>query len=118
MAYPDVRRPITAGQLLVQLGRERGVSLDQSLNGTGITPEAMADSSSEIDLEQEIRQTQNVVTALKDVPALGVEAGLRFSVTSFGVVGFAILSSSTIRQALELAMRYHSLVAAICRLYV
>ena len=118
MTYADVRRSITAAQQLVQLGRERGVSLDQSLSGTGITPEAMADSSSEIDLDQEIRLTRNVIGALKDVPALGLEAGLRFSVTSFGVVGFAILSSSTIRQALDVAMRYHSLVPALCKVYV
>ncbi|MGH8442910.1 MAG: AraC family transcriptional regulator [Nevskiaceae bacterium] len=118
MTYPDVRRSITAAQQLVQLGREYGLPLDQSLSGTDLSQEAMGDSNTEIDLEQELQLTRNVVGALKHVPALGLEAGLRFSVTSFGVVGFAILSSSTIRQALDVTMRFHSLVPALCKVYV
>jgi AraC-like DNA-binding protein len=101
---------------MVQLGRDHGLSLDQSLSGTGIAPETLKDPAAEIRLEQEIELTRNVVGALKHVPALGLDAGLRYSLSTFGIYGFAILSSSTIRGALDVAMRYHALAMAFCRL--
>jgi AraC-like DNA-binding protein len=116
MSYTDVSRPVAGAQLMVQLGRDHGLSLDQSLSGTGIAPETLKDPAAEIRLEQEIGLTRNVVTALKHVPALGLESGLRYSVATFGVYGFAILSSSTVRGALDVAMRYHALALAFCRL--
>src|SRR5690242_74311 len=91
MAYRDFLRPLRGAQLMVQLGREHGLSVDQSLMGTGITPAMLEDLAAEISLEQEIELTRNVVTALKHVPALGLEAGLRYSVATLGIYGFAIL---------------------------
>jgi AraC-like DNA-binding protein len=116
MSYRDIGRPIAGAQLMVQLARDHGLSLDQSLNGTGITPATLQDPAAEIRLDQEVALTRNVVTALKDVPALGLESGLRYNLATFGVYGFAIMSSSTVRGALDVAMRYHALALAFCRL--
>jgi AraC-like DNA-binding protein len=117
MSYRDILRPITSAQLMVQLAREHGVSIDQCLAGTGIASDILQNPAGEIRLDQEIELTRNVVIALKHVPALGLEAGLRYSLATFGIYGFAILSSSTIRAALDVAMRYHPLAPAFSRVY-
>jgi len=119
MSYKDIVRPVGGAQLMVQLGRDHGLSLDQSLTGTGIAPETLKDPAAEIRLDQEIELTRNVVNALREkVPAVGLEAGLRYTLATFGIYGFAILSSSTIRGALDVAMRYHGLALAFCRVYL
>jgi AraC-like DNA-binding protein len=109
MSYRDILRPVRGAQLMVQFARERGLTMDQCLKGSGITPDVLEDAAAEIRMDQELELTRNIVTALKDVPALGVEAGLRYTLSTFGVYGFAVLSSSTIRSALDVAVRYHAL---------
>lgn len=47
--------------------------------------------------------------AVSDEPALGLFVGQRLMANSHGIVGFAVLSSSTIRQGLELLERYTQL---------
>src|SRR4051812_7813845 len=91
MNYRNILRPARGAQLMVQLAREHGLTLDQSLKGSGITPDLLENAAAEIRMDQEIVLTRNIVTALKHVPALGVEAGLRYTLSTFGVYGFAIL---------------------------
>lgn len=118
MSYNAFLRPVVGAQLMVQLAREHGASIDQCLTGTGITPAILEDSAAEIRSEQEIQLTQNVIAALRHVPGLGLEAGGRYSLATFGIWGFAILSSSTIRSALDVAMRYHVLSLSFARVYL
>jgi AraC-like DNA-binding protein len=108
-SYHDFRRSLTGCQLTVQLGLEHGLTLQQCLSGSGITAGMLEDPAAEISLAQEIDLTRNVVTPLRHLPALGVEAGLRYSLSSFGIWGFALLASSSIRAALDVATRYHAL---------
>jgi AraC-like DNA-binding protein len=46
-------------------------------------------------------------------PEFAIEAGLRFHLTTYGMYGFAILSSSNLRQALSFAMLYHRLASPL-----
>ncbi|MGQ0587636.1 MAG: AraC family transcriptional regulator [Gammaproteobacteria bacterium] len=108
-SYHDFRRSLAGCQLTVQLGLDHGLTLEQCLHGSGITADMLQDPAADISLDQEIVLTRNVVTPLRQVPALGVEAGLRYSLSTFGIWGFALLASSTIRAALDVATRYHAL---------
>jgi AraC-like DNA-binding protein len=111
-SYHNFRRSHVGCQLIMQLGLDHGLTLEQCLAGTGITAATLADPAAEIRMEQEILLTRNVVTLLRHVPALGVEAGLRYSLSSFGILGFALLASSSLRAALDVAMRHHALAMA------
>lgn len=102
----DFRRSATSAQLLARLGQERGLSLQACLAGTGITPMALADPDTEIEAQQELQLIRNLQQHAGSVPGLGLDAGLRYHLTAYGIWGFALISSPTFRGAAELGLRY------------
>jgi AraC-like DNA-binding protein len=102
-------RANTSAALLTELGGEYGVPRDVVLHGTGIDPEEFGDPEAEITAGQELALVRNLVAALPDVPALGLEAGLRYHASTHGIMGFAVLSSRTVREALATGIRYFRL---------
>ncbi len=48
MPFDAVCRPIISAQLLVHIGSERGLAVEQCLRGTGIDLSAFADPQTEI----------------------------------------------------------------------
>jgi len=58
----------------------------------------------------ELRALRNLVGALPDRMArgsrLGVELGTRYHVTTFGILGYALISSRTVLDAMNLALRF------------
>ncbi|OLR92076.1 AraC family transcriptional regulator [Actinokineospora bangkokensis] len=56
-----------------------------------------------------------VVRALaRAVPAAGVELGTRYHVTTFGMLGYAVLSSPTLAAAVDVTLRYLDLSFIFC----
>lgn len=109
LSYHDFSRSAVGAQLMLQFGLDHGLTADQILAGTGLTAEDLKQEQTEIRMTQEIELTCNLVRALRHVPAVGLEAGLRYSLSTFGIWGFALLASSTVRAAMDVAMRYHGL---------
>ncbi|MES2817598.1 MAG: AraC family transcriptional regulator [Pseudomonadota bacterium] len=116
-AWP-ARRSITSVQLLMQLGIDHGLSVDAGLQGTGLCPLQLAQAQGEIDATQELRLITNLLDALPHVPNLGQQAGLRYPLTAYGIWGYALLSSQSIRQAAELGLRYLDLTFAFTRMHL
>ncbi|WP_202884190.1 AraC family transcriptional regulator [Pseudomonas berkeleyensis] len=110
------RRSIISIQLLTQLGLDLGLSLDRCLHGTGLSPLQLASLNGEIDAERELNLIANLIEALPTVSDLGLQAGRRYHLTTYGAWGYAILSSATVRQAAELGLRYHGLTYAFTRI--
>jgi len=110
------RRSITSIQLLTQLGLDLGLSLDRCLRETGLSPVQLASPNGEVEARRELRLISNLIGALPAVEDLGLQAGRRYHVTSYGAWGYAILSSATVRQAAELGLRYHGLTYAFTRI--
>ncbi len=106
------RRSITSAQLLAQLGLELGLSLETCLRDCDLTPLQLAEPLGEIAPEQELQLIANLVAALPDVPDLGLQAGLRYRLITYGIWGYALLSSQNFRQAAELGLRYLDLTYA------
>ena len=52
--------------------------------------------------------------SLEDRPGLGLALGQRYRPTTFGIFGFAWISSPTLRDAMVLALRYLDLSFAFC----
>lgn len=105
-------RSISGAALLVDFARTRGLSVPALLSGTGIPESKLADPNAEITLAQEISLTRNVVAAIDDEPGLGLMAGLMCHPPNFGVMGFAVMSSPSIRQAAETCIRYSDLTCS------
>jgi AraC-like DNA-binding protein len=117
MTFPWLaRRSITSIQLLTQLGLDLGLSIDRCLRETGIAPLQLVSLNSEVEAQSELQLIANLTEALPTVADLGLQAGRRYHVTSYGAWGYAILSSATARQAAELGLRYHGLTYAFTRI--
>lgn len=115
MPLSDVRRPVISAQLLTRVAAERGLPLSECLAGSGITANALVDPATEITAAQELHLIRNMLRGLGPMPGLGLDAGLRYHLSSYGIWGFALLSSPTFRSAAEIAVRYLDLSYAFAR---
>lgn len=111
----DLLRSAASACLLTELAAELGVSAGQLLRGTGIDDGILADAAGEVTLEQELVLTRNLVAELGDVPGLGLEAGSRYHLTTYGVWGFAMTASPTLGDAVALIHRSLELTFGLCR---
>lgn len=111
----DYRRGTYSARLMTELAAEHGVSLGVCLKGTGIDPESLEDPTAEIMGRQELDLVTNIVEALPDVPEIGLDSGRRYHVTAYGIWGYAVMSSPTVRDAAELGLRYLNLTYAFSK---
>lgn len=114
--YSLPRRSITSAQLLTQLGLDHGLSVEQCLRHTGLSPLQLAELHSEIEGAQELQLICNLIEALPGRDDLGLQAGLRYQLTTYGIWGYALLSSQSFRQAADLGLRYLDLTFAFNRI--
>ena len=110
-------RSAASALLLVRLGEERGVPVERTLAGTGLSLPDLLRPGAELEAADELAVTANLVAADPD-PALGLEAGTRYHLTTYGIWGFALASSPTVRSALELGLRFADLSFTFCRFTV
>lgn len=102
----DFPRGSAGTSLLVRFGTDRGVPRPDLLAGSGLTEERLADPGQEVEARQELQVVRNLAAALPDA---GVAAGREYHATTFGMLGFAFISSSTMREAVAVALRYYDL---------
>lgn len=110
------RRSAVSVQLLTQFGLDHGLNLEQCLGDTGLDIGVLADPGAEVDAEQELRLVRNLTRHLGHIPGIGLEAGLRYHLNTYGIWGFALLSSATFLSAARLGLRYLDLTYAFHRM--
>ena len=109
----DFRRGIATARVLTQLGYERGVSVDAMLRHTGITRAQLDDPKAEIEALQEVQLIRNLSTELNHASELGIHAGCRYHVTTYGLWGYAVMSSPTLGNAVSMASRMLNLTFSL-----
>lgn len=102
-------------RLLTELAAEHGLDAARALAGTGVREQQLRNPEATVTGEQELRLIDNLVTHLDHVPALGVKAGQRYHFTAFGALGFALVSSKTGHDALDIGLKHIRLTFAFCR---
>ncbi len=110
-------RSAASALLLVRLGEERGVPAATALAGTGLSLPDLLRPGAEVEAADELAVMANLVAADPD-PTLGLEAGTRYHLTTYGIWGFALASSPTVRSALEVGLRFADLSFTFCRFSV
>ena len=113
-----VLHPAAICQVMVNYALRRGVDADTCLLGTGLTEDGLEDADTLVTRAQEMRLIENLMLALPDHPALGFELGLQYNLATFGIWGFALRTSRTLREAVTRAIRYLPLSTAYCRIYI
>jgi len=105
---------MATARVLSQLGLDHGVPIEHSLRHTGITRAQLDDPKGEIEALQEVQLIRNLIHDLPHVPTLGLQAGTRYHLTTYGLWGYAVLSSPTLGDALSMASRMINQTFSLC----
>ena len=115
MPHWSLSRPAGSAQLMIQLAEELGVPVERSIARTGLLPDDLLDPSREIAGQQELAVLRNILGALDPSVPFGLLAGLRYRVSTHGLWGFAVMTSASVRDALDVGTRYFDLTYSFNR---
>lgn len=113
---PD-ERIHSAGQLwaLVEQLGEEGIGSAEALRALGMPADALSCPDVRVSRSQLIIAISRAARMSKD-PAFFLRVGARIHVSSYGLYGFALLSSADFRRSMAFMVRYHPLAAPLVRL--
>jgi AraC-like DNA-binding protein len=115
------KRSTTSVLLMINVAKRKGISREQCLNGTGITDEMLVDNRIEINPEQELKLIENLVDEQVNQSlneTLAVDIGGQYHLTTYGIFGFAISTSLSMRSAIEIGVGYLPLSFAFCTIFL
>lgn len=94
-------------RLLVEFGKQKGLSAEACLQNTNISHANFNDSTYEPSAQQELEIIRNLTRLLSEPSdRLGYEAGRHSKLHHYGLIGQAMLSSDNLLHALNIALRY------------
>jgi len=103
-------RNITSVQIIAAYGEELGIDEALLLQGSGLMSYQLSDQLSGHDVQvedkQELHVLKNLMMNTTSPFKIGIELGSRYHLTSYGIMGYALLASSTPRKAIELGLRF------------
>jgi AraC-like DNA-binding protein len=92
-----------------------GVSPTDALAGVGVSPAELLSPHTRVSVQQVLIACGNAIRLSQD-PSLAFRAGASMHVASFGMYGFAILSSADFRKTMSFCERYHVLATPLVTL--
>jgi AraC-like DNA-binding protein len=101
--------------LAVQSLQRMGVSAERVLDGSGIPAADLASPTRLVSHAQELRVLANALAASAD-PALGLSLGKRMHVSAYGMLGYTLLASRNLGEALRLAIAHPALLGTYFQL--
>ncbi|WP_248731429.1 AraC family transcriptional regulator [Pseudomonas sp. MWU13-2517] len=104
---------LNAVSLVLATFKDQGLAGDVLLAGSGIDVADLHRADTRITTCQEMRVCANAVALRQDI---GLELGQRMHVSCYGLLGYALLTSATLGDALRLALRYPALLGTLFEL--
>lgn len=101
--------PVNIPATMLRVGEENGIDRSVLLKNTGIDPQLLADPSARLTYQQLLLLAENLIRNYSDESA-GLDLGAAININQFGMLGYAVLSCANLRSALDLGMKYHTLV--------
>ncbi|MFN3357874.1 MAG: AraC family transcriptional regulator [Pseudomonas sp.] len=101
---------LNAVSLLLATFEAQGLASDALLAGSGIDARDLHHADTCITTHQEMQVCANAVALRRDI---GLDVGQRMHVSSYGLLGYALLTSATFGDALRLALRYPALLGTL-----
>lgn len=112
MSIWSISRDPSGVRMLLDVGAEYGVNSASLLQGSCLVMSQLEDPDAVISGMQELKVIANLLRILGHPPGLGLDVGLRCHFSSFGMWGYGIISSSTLNEAVDKALRYLDLTFA------
>ena len=97
---------------LIEIAKEIGIPANQILRGTGLDLKMLEDAKTRTSVDQYVVACNNAMK-LCDDPRLPFRVGNNIHLSAYGLYGFALLCSPTVRDGFNLAVRYHGLATPI-----
>jgi AraC-like DNA-binding protein len=97
---------------LVEVLAEQGISPQASLSGTGLSPESLANPETLTSVRQYITVCRNALQ-LSKTPETPFRTGSRIPLSAYGMYGFALICSPSIREYFHVAVKYHRLATPL-----
>lgn len=111
------RRDNTNLRFLLDIAVQEGVDAVDCLANTGLqSASGCVDAVEKIDtveLWQELAVIRNLVTRCP-APGIGLRVGLCYHLTTLGLLGYAMLASRTLRDAIDVTSQFRPLSLSIC----
>ena len=96
--------------MLRELEAAQGSSIPGILAGTGVTPRLLADPGQRLTLRQELEIYTRIAHRNTD-PLLGIRVGRRLSLSSYGILGYAVMGTKTLGEALSMLTEFSPLIS-------
>ncbi|WP_448725641.1 AraC family transcriptional regulator [Pseudomonas farris] len=104
---------LNAVSLVLNTFKAEGLSSEALLAGSGISAADLSRADTRITTNQEMLVCANAVALRRDI---GLELGRQMHVSSYGLLGYALLTSATLGDALRLALHYPALLGTLFEL--
>ena len=101
--------PVNMPATMVRLGVENGLQQSDLLHNTQLNGEMLTDPATRLSYQQLLTLVNNLIK-LYPGQTLGLDLGNALNINQYGMLGYAILSCADIRSALQLGVKYHSLI--------
>ncbi|MGB5798170.1 MAG: AraC family transcriptional regulator ligand-binding domain-containing protein [Mycolicibacter algericus] len=111
----DVPRPAATSRHLIEAALLHGISEADCLAGTDLSPAAIRSASTEVQAGQELAIARNILARVTDPHEFARDVGCRYNFANLGMLGYALLASSTLGDALNVACRFAALSASFLR---
>ena len=108
--YPAAKIAIVVDALAAE-----GVPVADALRKTSLSPSELRSPATLVSVNQVIESYRNAIR-LSRAPHFAFETGLKTHVSSYGMYGFAILSSMNFRETMHFAVKYHQLATPVVKL--
>ena len=99
--------PSQLAALLLDVLEEKGVSRASALAGTGIRSVMLEREEGYLTYRQYLSLINHAL-ALSGISNLGLVVGSRENISTWGMLGYAVMSSATYREAFETGLRFHT----------
>jgi hypothetical protein len=101
---------LNAVSLILDTFRSEGIGAAALLAGSGIDEADLAQPDPRITTAQEMQVCANALALRQNI---GLDLGRRMHVSSYGMLGYALLLSTTFGDALAFALRYPALLGTL-----
>ena len=98
--------------MIVDLLGAEGIAAEEALAGTALSPEHLRLPATRVSAAQVLQAYRNAARLSGD-PQFAYHAGAKFSVSTYGLYGFTILSSPDFRGTMAFAAAYHQLATPL-----
>jgi AraC-like DNA-binding protein len=111
----EVIYPVAKIATIVEALAAEGIAPAAALKDSRLTPGALPLPRTRVSPNQIIQCCRNAIALSRD-PFFAYHAGLRFHVSTQGMYGFALLSSTDYRKAVQFSIKYHRLAAPLAEI--